>query len=201
MPSILLYATVLNRGLIWGHARLPDVSWHNKGEKTFTWTRKLKGKVRVLGVMIYMSHPFLFNERFTDYDEKKKKKMWEWRSSFVNAFSFPLFGQVLQGKWVWLKCPMHYSRDAKKLSIFRECTRCKILSQNSFVYDFLLREIRVKAKQLFKKKKEPEILVREKRGKNIKDWWILVKVRRRVDNPVSGLGLENALVKLAPPVN
>ena len=64
---------------------------------------------------------------------------------------------------------MHYSRDAKKLSIFRECTRCKILSQNSFVYDFLLREIRVKAKQPFKKKKEPEILVREKRGKNIKD--------------------------------
>ena len=66
---------------------------------------------------------------------------------------------------------MHYSRDTKKLSIFRECTRCKILSQNSFVYDFLLREIRVKAKQPFKKRRtrEPEILVREKRGKNIKD--------------------------------
>ena len=167
MPSILLYATVLNRGLIWGHARLPDVSWHNKGEKTFTWTRKLKGKVRVLGVMIYMSHPFLFNERFTDYDEKKKKKMWEWRSSFVNAFSFPLFGQELQGnEFDWnAQCIIH---ETQKSCLFSESVQgVKILSQNSFVYDFLLREIRVKAKQPFKKRRtrEPEILVREKRGK------------------------------------
>ena len=152
--------------------------------------------------MIYMSHPFLFNERFTDYDEKKEKNV---RMTFVfcQCIFVSSFWSSVARKWVWLKCPMHYSRDAKKLSIFRECTRCKILSQNSFVYDFLLHEIRVKAKQPFKKRRtrEPEILVREKRGKNIKDWWILVKVRRRVDNPVSGLGLENALVKLAPLVN
>ena len=101
--------------------------------------------------MIYMSHPFLFNERFTDYDEKKKKKMWEWRSSFVNAFSFPLIGQVLQGnEFDWnAQCIIH---ETQKSCLFSESVQgVKILSQNSFVYDFLLREIRVKAKQPFKK--------------------------------------------------
>ena len=101
--------------------------------------------------MIYMSHPFLFNERFTDYDEKKKKKMWEWRSSFVNAFSFPLFGQELQGNELdWnAQCIIH---ETQKSCLFSESVQgVKILSQNSFVYDFLLREIRVKAKQPFKK--------------------------------------------------
>ena len=59
----------------------------------------------------------------------------------------------------------------KKVVYFQSVQGVKILSQNSFVYDFLLREIRVKAKQPFKKRRtrEPEILVREKRGKNIKD--------------------------------
>ena len=73
----------------------------------------------MLGVMIYMSHPFLFNERFTDYDEKKKKKMWEWRSSFVNAFSFPLFGQELQGnEFDWnAQCIIH---ETQKSCLFSE---------------------------------------------------------------------------------
>ena len=80
-----------------------------------------KRKSESVEVMIYMSHPFLFNERFTDYEEKKKTKMCEWRSSsFVNAFSFPLFWSLQGNEFDWnadAQCIIYETQ--KKLSIFR----------------------------------------------------------------------------------
>ena len=80
-----------------------------------------KRKSESVEVMIYMSHPFLFNERFTDYKEKKKTKMCEWRgsSSFVNAFSFPLFWSLQGNEFDWnadAQCIIYETQ--KKLSIF-----------------------------------------------------------------------------------
>ena len=155
-----------------------------------------KRKSESVEVMIYMSHPFLFNERFTDYKEKKKTKMCEWRgsSSFVNAFSFPLFWSLQGNEFDWnadAQCIIYETQ--KKLSIFRVEDKVQ-KSYLKILLSMISCCVKLESKQspLKSRTRKPEILVKKKRGKNIKDWWILVKVRRRVNNPVSGVGLENA---------
>ena len=87
----------------------PDVSWHNKCEKNFYLHSKWeKWECKK---MIYMSHPFLFNENrfWLDYE----------RNVVVNAlFRFLLaLGQVQVSSLI----KMHYSRGQKKSWFIFRC--------------------------------------------------------------------------------
>ena len=94
----------------------PDVSWHNKCEENFYLPSKWeKWECKK---MIYMSHPFLFNENrfWLDYE----------RNVVVSAlFRFLLaLGQVQVSSLI----KMHYSRGQKSWFIFR----CKNLISKFF---------------------------------------------------------------------